>query len=125
MPRDLDAAEAFYGGLLGFPRVLRAGDRHVFFRVGRTILLIFNPDETERAEPGARFPVPPHGARGPGHVCFAASREDIGLWREKARGRGHRDRGGFRLAERRAVPLFPRPAGNSVEIAEPRLWISP
>ena len=30
---DLDAAEAFYGALLGLPKVTRAGDRHVFFRL--------------------------------------------------------------------------------------------
>ena len=27
--------------------------------------------------PDARLPVPPHGARGPGHLCFAASAEEI------------------------------------------------
>jgi catechol 2,3-dioxygenase-like lactoylglutathione lyase family enzyme len=74
---DLDAAEAFYGGLLGLPRLMRAGDRHVFYRVGATILLIFNPAAT--AEPPAEdaLPVPPHGARGPGHVCFAATDAEI------------------------------------------------
>ena len=43
---DLDAAEAFYGELLGLERVLRAGDRHVFYRCGPGILLIFNRAET-------------------------------------------------------------------------------
>ena len=43
---DLDAAEAFYGGILGLERVARAGDRHVFFRLDRAMLLIFNPAET-------------------------------------------------------------------------------
>ena len=40
---DLDAAEAFYGTLLGLERVTRAGNRHVFFRLERSMLLIFNP----------------------------------------------------------------------------------
>ena len=44
---DLDAAEAFYGGLLGLERITRAGNRHVFFRVGPGVLLLFNPEETE------------------------------------------------------------------------------
>lgn len=121
---DLDAAERFYGGLLGFERVVRAGNRHVFFRVGQTILLIFNPEETERAESGTRFPVPPHGARGPGHVCFAASREEIGLWREKLKAAGVGVEADFDWPNGARSIYFRDPAGNSVEIAEPRLWIT-
>ena len=63
---DLDAAEAFYGGLLGLEKVLRAGDRHVFFRCGPGILLIFNPTETVKPPSDDALPVPPHGATGPG-----------------------------------------------------------
>lgn len=40
---DLDAAEAFYAGVLGLARTARAGDRHVFFRCGEQMLLVFNP----------------------------------------------------------------------------------
>ena len=121
---DLDAAEAFYGGLLGCERVLRAGDRHVFFRVGRTILLVFNPAETESADPAARFPVPPHGARGPGHVCFAASREEIARWRARFTEAGVGIDAEFDWPNG-ARSLYVRdPAGNSVEFAEPRLWFS-
>lgn len=68
---DLDAAEAFYGGLLGLERLVRVADRHVFYRVGDGVLLIFNPDETCKPPDNPDLPVPPHGATGPGHVCFA------------------------------------------------------
>jgi catechol 2,3-dioxygenase-like lactoylglutathione lyase family enzyme len=122
---DLDAAEAFYGGLLGLGRVVRAGDRHVFFRAGRTILLVFNPEATERSDPGARFPVPPHGARGPGHVCFAASRDEIALWRARFAEAGVPVEAEFDWPNG-ARSLYVRdPAGNSVEFAEPRLWFNP
>jgi catechol 2,3-dioxygenase-like lactoylglutathione lyase family enzyme len=40
---DLDRAEAFYGTVLGLERITRAGNRHVFFRCGDGVLLIFNP----------------------------------------------------------------------------------
>ena len=43
---DLDAAERFYGNLLGLERVTRAGDRHVFFRCGDGMLLVFNASES-------------------------------------------------------------------------------
>ena len=122
---DLDAGEAFYGGLLGLERVVRAGDRHVFFRAGRPILLLFNPGLTERADPAARFPVPPHGARGPGHVCFAASRDDIALWRIRFAEAGVQIDAEFDWPNG-ARSLYVRdPAGNSVEFAEPKLWFTP
>ena len=121
---DLDAAEDFYGGLLGFERVLRAGDRHVFFRADRTILLIFNPRISETPNPDSRFPVPPHGARGPGHVCFAASREDIDRWKRKLERAGVEIEADFDWPNGARSVYFRDPAGNSIEIAEPRLWFS-
>ena len=105
---DLDAAEAFYGGVLGLERAARGGDRHVFFRLAGAMLLIFNPAETERPLTGS-LPVPTHGARGPGHLALAASAADLDrLARAPGRGR-RRDRGGLPLAERRALDLRARP----------------
>ncbi len=120
--RDLDAAEAFYGGLLGLERVTRAGDRHVFFRVGDTILLIFNPDETANAKPDARLPVPPHGARGPGHVCFATTRAEIDDWRSALERAGIAIEADFEWPNGARSVYFRDPAGNSIEMAERALW---
>ena len=79
---DLLAAEAFYKETLGLDIIAKAEGRHVFFRCGEGVLLLFNADATEiPASPGARLPVPPHGARGPGHICFAATAEEITHWR--------------------------------------------
>lgn len=44
--RDLDRVEAFYENVLGLEKITRAGNRHVFFRCGPGVLLIFNPEET-------------------------------------------------------------------------------
>lgn len=119
---DLDAAETFYGGLLGLEKVTRHGDRHVFFRVGGTILLIFNPDETETADPNARLPVPPHGARGPGHLCFSASRGEIEAWATRLEEAGYPIESDFEWPNGARSIYFRDPAGNSLEMAEPRLW---
>ena len=78
---DLDAAEAFYSGLLGLEMVMRAGNRHVFFRCGQGMLLIFNPEETKSVSTTG-IPVPPHGAVGPGHMCFSASNDEINHWKK-------------------------------------------
>jgi catechol 2,3-dioxygenase-like lactoylglutathione lyase family enzyme len=119
---DLDAAEAFYGGVLGLERVVRAGDRHVFFRVGATILLIFDPDKTAAAHPEARFPVPPHGAHGPGHLCFTASLDEIEAWRGRLAEAGHPIESDFTWPNGARSIYFRDPAGNSLEMTEPRLW---
>jgi catechol 2,3-dioxygenase-like lactoylglutathione lyase family enzyme len=121
---DLDAAEAFYGGLLGLNRLMRAGDRHVFYRLGATILLIFNPAATEQPPGKDALPVPPHGARGPGHVCFAASDAEITAMRARLAAAGTQIDSDFHWPNG-ARSLYVRdPAGNSVEFAEPKLWAS-
>ncbi|VDC33221.1 Glyoxalase-like domain protein [Pseudogemmobacter humi] len=119
---DLAAAEAFYGGLLGLEVVLRQPGRHVFFRAGPVILLVFDPRATSETDPGARLPVPPHGARGPGHICFAASRDEIARWREVFSGKGIAIDAEFDWPGGARSLYIRDPAGNSVEFAEPRLW---
>ena len=120
--RDLDAAEEFYGGLLGLERVSRVGARHVFFRLGAGMVLIFNPEETEKSPGNPKLPVPPHGARGPGHVCLAASGRDITLWRERLEAAGVAIEADFHWPNGARSIYFRDPAGNSIEIAEPHLW---
>lgn len=128
---DLDAAEGFYGGVLGFEKVARVGDRHVFFRLPGSMLLIFNPAETEKPPHDAALPVPPHGARGPGHLAFAASADELEHWRARLQSAGVAIEADFRWPTAKDAPagiagarsIYVRdPAGNSVEFAEPRLW---
>ncbi len=119
---DLDAAEAFYGGILGLQKILRAGDRHVFFRCGASILLIFNPAETLKPPATDALPVPPHGALGPGHVCFRLSGEAIDLIAEKLNKTAIIIESDFRWPNGARSLYFRDPAGNSIECAEPKLW---
>jgi len=120
--RDLGAAAAFYGGVMGLKEVTRVEGRHIFFRVGRAILLIFNPDATVKGASSPRLPVPAHGAHGPGHLCFAASREEIEQWRTRLQAAGYPIEADFDWPNGARSLYFRDPAGNSVEIAEPRLW---
>lgn len=119
---DLAAAEAFYGGLLGLPVIARVAGRHVFFRVGDGILLVFNPEATEVPSANPALPVPVHGARGAGHVCFSARREEIAAWRERFRAAGVPVEAEFDWPNGARSLYLRDPAGNSVEFAEPRLW---
>ena len=119
---NLDAAEAFYAGFLGLEVRLRAGNRHVFFNAGGTVLLVFNPAETVTPPPQGALPVPPHGAQGPGHVCFAMSADEIEALKARALAADIPVDADFTWPNGARSLYLRDPAGNSVEFAERRLW---
>ncbi|TCL95997.1 glyoxalase/bleomycin resistance protein/dioxygenase superfamily protein [Rhizobium sp. PP-WC-2G-219] len=45
---DLDAADRFYGEVLGLERITRVDGRHLFFRCGQGVLLIFRSSTRPR-----------------------------------------------------------------------------
>jgi catechol 2,3-dioxygenase-like lactoylglutathione lyase family enzyme len=123
---DLDAAERFYADVIGLEPFARVERRHVFFRCGAGVFLVFNPETTAHT-PGAvgGVGVPAHGARGAGHVAFAVPEAELDAWRARLTVRGvpveaeiHWPRGGRSLYVR-------DPAGNSVELATPAIWNLP
>jgi len=120
--RDLAAVEAFYREVLGLEPFARAPARHVFYRCGGQVLLIFNPEAT-RVPPGAgALPVPPHGSEGAGHICFRARAEEIGRWRQRLEAKGVAIEADFHWPGGGRSLYFRDPAGNSLEFAEPRIW---
>lgn len=120
---DLDAAEAFYREVLGLDFVAKSEGRHVFFRLGAQMLLLFNPAETT-CPPAkyARLPVPPHGAIGQGHVCFRANTDEIEAWRTRLKAKGIAIEADFEWPSGGRSIYFRDPAGNCLEFAEPRIW---
>ena len=119
---DLPAVEAFYSSVLGLEVYAKANGRQVFFRCGRQMLLIFNPNETEKPATTPTLPVPTHGARGRGHVCFAATGDEIDAWRAKLVQNGIVIESEFEWPGGGRSLYFRDPAGNSIEFAEPRIW---
>jgi catechol 2,3-dioxygenase-like lactoylglutathione lyase family enzyme len=118
---DLKAAEAFYRDVLGLEVYARAPGRHVFFRAGPgAMFLVFNAEATEVEDP--RLGVGTHGARGPGHVCFAAAESELDRWREWLEGRGVAIEREVRWPGGARSLYFRDPAGNSLELVSPRLW---
>ena len=119
---DFDAVEAFYGGILDLQKISRGGNRHVFYRCGPGVLLIFNSKETVKPhEPGA-LPVPPHGTKGHGHVCFRVDGDDIEAMAQKLKAAGIAIEADFHWPNGGRSIYFRDPAGNSLECAEPRIW---
>ena len=119
---DLDAIEAFYKHVLGLEPYAKAEGRHVFYKLGAQMLLIFNPEATQMPEPDAKLPVQPHGAFGEGHVCFRASAEEITAWRSRLEQAGVVIEADFEWPGGGRSIYFRDPAGNCLEFAEPRIW---
>jgi catechol 2,3-dioxygenase-like lactoylglutathione lyase family enzyme len=120
---DLPAAERFYGGTLGLDLIAKADGRHVFFRCGQGVLLLFNADATQKPPPpDAKLPVPPHGTRGPGHLCFSATAEEIDAWKIYLTEKSVDIEADFEWPNGGRSIYFRDPSGNSLEFAEPRIW---
>jgi catechol 2,3-dioxygenase-like lactoylglutathione lyase family enzyme len=120
---DLDAAEKFYGEVMGLERIAKAPGRHVFFRCGQGVLLLFNAEATSvPPQAGARLPVPPHGTQGQGHLCFAANAEEIERWKTRLQAAGVAIEADFEWPLGGRSIYFRDPSGNSLEFAEPRIW---
>jgi len=121
--RDLGVIEDFYRRALGLEPFAKAEGRHVFYRVGEQMLLIFNPVATSKPPADdAELPVPPHGADGEGHVCFRASAAEITAWREHLEKEGILIEADFEWPGGGRSIYFRDPAGNCLELAEPRIW---
>ncbi|NHT74546.1 glyoxalase/bleomycin resistance/extradiol dioxygenase family protein [Rhizobiaceae bacterium CRRU44] len=119
---DLDAADRFYGEVLGLERIARVDGRHLFFRCGQGVLLIFNPTETLKPTEAPALPVPVHGTTGPGHVCFRVSRDNLTSLQERLATDGVMIESEITWPTGARSFYFRDPAGNSLECAEPGLW---
>jgi catechol 2,3-dioxygenase-like lactoylglutathione lyase family enzyme len=118
---DLHGAQAFYSGALGLECTQKEPGRHIFFRCGNQMLLVFNPVKT-RELANTTLPVPPHGASGAGHVCFRATAAELDAWRQHFEERGIAIEADFEWPRGGRSIYVRDPAGNSVEFAEPRIW---
>jgi catechol 2,3-dioxygenase-like lactoylglutathione lyase family enzyme len=114
---DLSVAERFWRRI-GLQLVGRKEGRHVFFRAGRDMLLLFDAAAAREATG-----VPPHGADGPGHVALdVQSLEDLEKWQ------AHLERAGVEIEHQQSWPsggrsvYFRDPSGNSVEIITRGAW---
>ena len=115
---DLEAAEEFYSNVLGLTPFAKVDGRHIFFRCGRGVFLVFNPAKTELPDGD----VPTHGTRGAGHVAFRIEDGEFDRWRQ------HLTQLEVRIEKVVAWPgdgrslYFRDPAGNSLELATPGTW---
>lgn len=114
---DLDRAETFYRDVLGLEVIGKEAGRHVFFRAGDRVLLVFRPEATLKGDI-----LLAHGTRGPGHFALGIGRESLDAWRLRLEEHGVAieqevdwPRGGHSL-------YFRDPAGNAAELITPGVW---
>jgi catechol 2,3-dioxygenase-like lactoylglutathione lyase family enzyme len=119
---DLGEARAFYGGVLGLEEMTAVEGRHVFYRCGQAMLLLFVAAETVKSPGNPKMPVPIHGATGPGHACFRASADELDRWAEVFSKEAIEIEADFCWPNGARSIYVRDPAGNSIEFAEPRLW---
>lgn len=120
--RDLAAAEVFYRDVLGLSPFVAVKGRHLFYRCGNQVLLLFNPDATRLPPSPGSLPVPPHGALGEGHVCFRADAGEIDRWKSHVESCGVAIEADFTWPGGGRSIYFRDPAGNCLEFAEPKIW---
>lgn len=67
---DLDRTEAFYGKKLDLEMISKVGGRHVFFRIGSSVLLCFLAEATKHDTS-----LPSHYGEGELHIAFEVPNE--------------------------------------------------
>ena len=122
---DLDAAREFYEGIVGLEIVSVEPDRHLFYQVGNSMLLVFNPRNTREATVHiADQTIPLHGADGASHFAFRVE------WSQFDAIKSNLNQNGVAIESEIEWPggghsIYCRdPAGNSVEFATRSLWFS-
>lgn len=69
--QDLESAQNFYHVLLGLPVISYVAGKHLFLKVGGSVLLLFNPEDSkQKASP------PPHFGGGKQHFAFEIPGEE-------------------------------------------------
>ncbi len=118
---DIDAAEDFYQRILGLNVIAREPDRHVFFQVGDSnVLLAFNPKTTCTVGQ-----LPHHGATGPGHFALGVEMQSLDDWRQHLRTNDVLIEAEVQWPPGGKSIYFRDPAGNSVELITPGVWQLP
>lgn len=113
---DLDRAERFYCEVMALRQIGKQPGRHVFFRVGTGVLLLFRAGRTRQS--GS---VPPHGADGEIHVCFTVSPTEYDAWKRRVQEHG------VAIQQEVTWPVgrsfyFRDPDGNLLELADADIW---
>ena len=113
---DHGRSRSFYGDVLGMRLIAEEPGRHLFYRAGESVFLLFQIDDAR----GKESP-PAHGANGPSHTCFVVRPDQYEPWKR------HLEAAGVPVIdeitwERGLTFYFRDPDGNVLEIANADIW---
>ncbi|MEN7546354.1 VOC family protein [Rapidithrix thailandica] len=115
--QDLDRTQHFYQEVLGFDLISRAEKRHVFFRVGHSVLLCFLPEATSSDKH-----LPPHYALGKIHLAFECPEKDYEQWKVKLQQKDIAITHEHHWWGEQWSFYFEDPDGHVLEVVKPGLW---
>lgn len=114
---DLLTAYNFYHEKLGFPVISYVEGKHVFFRAGSSVLLVFNPEDSKH-----KTHPPGHHARGVQHIAFEVSREDYDETKKKIQESGIKIVDTVIWQTGQESFYFYDPSGHLLEIVPEGIW---
>jgi catechol 2,3-dioxygenase-like lactoylglutathione lyase family enzyme len=120
---DMDAAASFYGEMLELEQISSEENRHIFYKCGDGMLLIFNPGHTSNEQTYVDgSPVPLHGAKGPVHLAFAVEENDLHKWKKRLAFYDIEIESEVNWPNGCKSIYFRDPSGNSIELVSSGLW---
>ena len=115
--KNLEKAITFYSEILGLQLLSRIKDKHAFFRIGNTMLLLFNPDNsrTKESPPG-------HFAEGYQHIAFEVPASEYENTKIEFNSKGVQIIDELIWANKLKSFYFRDPSGNILEIVPSGIW---
>lgn len=118
---NLEEAEHFYSTILKLTKVTGEDGRHIFFKCGKGMLLIFNPNHTQNTQTNVNGDlIPLHGAKGNGHIAFAV--ENYNQWKKWLQQNDVKIESVVTWPNGAESTYFRDPAGNSLELVQEDIW---
>jgi len=122
---DLEKAKSFYDQFPGLEFVSAEPGRHLFYRCGESMLLIFNPAHTSKEQTNMNgTAIPLHGTEGAGHIAFSIRDENFHDWKMFFSENKIAIESEVTWPNGSISIYFRDPAGNSLEVVSAKLWSS-
>ncbi|KAA3439361.1 VOC family protein [Rufibacter hautae] len=115
--QDLERTTAFYTEVLDLPIIGQVPGRHVFFRVGSSVLLCFNAEKTRASKD-----LPPHFGEGQLHLAFECEAGEYKAWKEKLQAANITIEHEQTWPHDRKSCYFRDPDQHLLEIVVPGIW---
>ena len=115
--RDLEKAKAFYHAVLELPIISFVKDKHIFFRAGNSVLLVFNPEDSK-----LKKSPPAHFSEGKYHFSFEVAKEEYEMHKQEIASKGVAIIDKVIWETGQESFYFEDPEGNILEIVPEGIW---